>query len=215
MSKPVDPSGSPKSLPLILARELASNLATPMFLLDVRGLLVYFNEAAARLIGKEFTDLGEIPAGQFAEALQLSLPDGQPLGLRETPAGIAFSRGARRPDRSWLREYDGVRRQYEATAYPLFGAEGEMHGVFAVFWQDSPRAHTRADASASVGMPGIDRRPWSRHGQVRGEHVVRGGPLGQRAHAHPRRRDRYPTARSPDAEGPSGRAAHPAHPSPS
>ena len=41
MSKPVDPSGSPKSLPLILARELASNLATPMFLLDVRGLLVY------------------------------------------------------------------------------------------------------------------------------------------------------------------------------
>jgi PAS domain-containing protein len=140
MSEPAVPSESSKSLPLILARELASNLATPMFLLDARGLLVYFNEAAARLIGKEFTDLGEIPADQFAEALRLSLPDGQPLGLRESPAGIAFF--ARRPAHRSLMatSYDGVRRQYEATAYPLFGAEGEMHGVFAVFWQDSPEA---------------------------------------------------------------------------
>ena len=87
MSEPVVASGSPKSLPLILARELASNLATPMFLLDARGLLVYFNEAAARLIGKEFTDLGEIPADQFGEALQLALPDGQSLGLPRIPRG--------------------------------------------------------------------------------------------------------------------------------
>jgi hypothetical protein len=30
--------------------------------------------------------------------------------------------------------YDGVRRTYEATAYPLLGSTGEMHGVLAVFW---------------------------------------------------------------------------------
>jgi hypothetical protein len=28
-----------------------------------------------------------------------------------------------------------VRRVVEATAYPLFGTEGEMHGVVNVFWQ--------------------------------------------------------------------------------
>ena len=136
MSEPPAGSGSAKSLPLILARELASNLATPMFLLDARGVLVYFNEAAARLIGKEFTDLGEIPADQFGESLQLARPDGRPLGLRDSPAGIAFFQ--RRPAHKTLMatSYDGVRRQYEATAYPLFGSEGEMHGVFAVFWQD-------------------------------------------------------------------------------
>ncbi len=141
MSDPAVASESPKSLPLILARELASNLATPMFLLDARGVLVYFNEAAARLIGKEFADLGEIPADQFGEALQLALPGGQPLGLRESPAGIAFFE--RRPEHRSVvaTSYDGVRRQYEATAYPLFGAEGEMHGVFVVFWEDSPEAH--------------------------------------------------------------------------
>ena len=34
MSDQLAMPGSPKSLPLILARELASNLATPMFLLE-------------------------------------------------------------------------------------------------------------------------------------------------------------------------------------
>jgi hypothetical protein len=52
-------SGSgPKSLPLILARELASNLATPMFLIDATGTLVFYNEAAELLIGKPFAELG-------------------------------------------------------------------------------------------------------------------------------------------------------------
>ena len=40
------PAGSAKPLPLILARELASNLATPMFLLDANGMLVFYNDAA-------------------------------------------------------------------------------------------------------------------------------------------------------------------------
>jgi hypothetical protein len=46
-----DAPASP-SLPLILARELASNLATPMFLVDGCGMLVFFNEAAELVIGK-------------------------------------------------------------------------------------------------------------------------------------------------------------------
>jgi PAS domain-containing protein len=138
MSDPVVAPGSPKSLPLILARELASNLSTPMFLLDTHGILVYFNDAAAQVLGKQFADLGEIPSGQFGEALQLALPEGQPLPLNESPAGIAFFE--RRPAHKKLvaTSYDGVRRQYEATAYPLFGTEGEMHGVISVFWLDIP-----------------------------------------------------------------------------
>jgi PAS domain-containing protein len=140
-----DPAGAPgaKSLALILARELASNLATPMFLLDAQGMLAYFNDAAARLLGRQFAEVGEIPSDKFGESLQLSLPDGTPLGLRESPAGIAFF--GRRPAHKTIMatSYDGVRRQYEATAYPLLGAEGEMHGVIAVFWQDAPEEYSK------------------------------------------------------------------------
>ncbi len=139
MSEPLGVPGSPKSLPLILARELAANLATPMFLMDPGGMLVFYNDAAAMLLGKPFAELGEIPSGEFGAALQLSTPDGEPLLRRDTPSGIAFFE--HRPSHQTVvaTSYDGIRRAYEATAYPLLGATSEMHGVLAVFWLVKPR----------------------------------------------------------------------------
>ena len=136
-----DPAAaSGKPLQLILARELASNLATPMFLMDVRGVLVFYNDAAALLIGKTFAEMGEIPAEEFGAVLQLKTPDGQPLRRRDTPAGIAFFE--RRPAHKVLGAtgYDGVQRLVQATAFPLFGTTAEMHGVVSVFWQVADEA---------------------------------------------------------------------------
>ena len=50
-----------KHLVLILAREFASNLATPMGITDEQGRLVYFNEAAESIIGTTFAEAGEMP----------------------------------------------------------------------------------------------------------------------------------------------------------
>ena len=132
------PAGDAKSLPLILARELASNLATPMFLIDAEGQLVFFNEAAELLIGRPFAELGEIPALEFGAMLELTEPDGAPVRRRDTAAGIAFFQ--RRPAHRTLMAtgYDGVRRLVDTTAYPLFGTAEEMHGVVAVFWERAP-----------------------------------------------------------------------------
>jgi PAS domain-containing protein len=132
-------TGGGKPLPLILARELASNLATPMFLMDARGVLVFYNDAAAMLIGRAFAELGEVPAEDFGAVLHLKTADGQPLRRRDTPAGIAFFE--RRPAHMTLAAtaYDGEQRLVHATAYPLFGATGEMHGVVSVFWEVGDR----------------------------------------------------------------------------
>ena len=135
--------GTPKSLPLILARELASHLATPMFLLDTRGVLVYYNDAAALLIGKPLSEMGEIPSADFFEALKLTSPEGEPVKVRDTAAGIAFFEHRPAHVRLIATAYDGVRRDVHATAYPLFASNGEMHGVVSVFWE-----HMSAEASA-------------------------------------------------------------------
>jgi PAS domain-containing protein len=129
------PGAAPKSLPLILARELAANLATPMFLIDANGLLVFYNDAAALLLGRPFAELGEIPATEFGAMLAMTTPEGDPVRRRDSPAGVAFFQ--HRPAHSTVvaSAYDGVRRQYEATAYPLFASSGEMHGVLSVFWE--------------------------------------------------------------------------------
>ena len=71
MADPPSPP-SPPSLPLILARELASNLATPMFLLNQDGMLVYFNDAAEQIIGKPFAEVGVIDAMEFGALLDLA-----------------------------------------------------------------------------------------------------------------------------------------------
>jgi PAS domain-containing protein len=128
------PGTTAKSLPLILARELASNLSTPMFLLDAEGMLVYYNDAAALLLGKTFAELGEIPSNEFAESLHLTTVTGEPIHRRDTPSGIAYYQHKPAHQRVMATSYDGVRRTYEATAYPLLGATGVMHGAVAVFW---------------------------------------------------------------------------------
>jgi PAS domain-containing protein len=135
-------TGSARSLPLILARELASNLATPMFLLDPQGMLVFYNDAAALLIGKSFAELGEIPGSEFGAVLHLTTPDGEPIRRRNSPAGIALFE--QRPAHQTLMAtaYNGARLHVDATAYPLFGATGEMHGVVSVFWETAPEAES-------------------------------------------------------------------------
>jgi PAS domain-containing protein len=128
-------TGAGKPLTLILARELASNLATPMTLIDARGMLVFYNDAAAQLIGKPFGEMGEIPAEEFGALLRMKTPDGEVVLRRDSPSGISFLE--HRPAHMTLcaTGTDGVERLVHVTAYPLFGTNGEMHGVVSVFWQ--------------------------------------------------------------------------------
>lgn len=124
-----------KSLQLILARELAANLATPMFLIDDEGMLVYFNEAAELMLGRTFAEVGQMTANEFGNRLQLAELDGSPMRRRDSPAGVAFLK--RQPSHRTVlaTSLDGSRRPFEVTAYPLFGKVGEMHGVLTVFWE--------------------------------------------------------------------------------
>ena len=73
------------------------------------------------------------------DLLGSSIPPAEHAGIRrDSPSGIAYYE--RRPAHKRLvaTAFDGVRREYEATAYPLLGGNGEMHGVVAVFWEGAP-----------------------------------------------------------------------------
>ena len=143
-----DAGGGARSLPLILARELSANLATPMFLIDGEGILVYFNEAAELMLGRAFGEVGAITANEFGSRLQLAELDGTPMRRRDSPAGVAFFR--RQPSHRTLlaTSLDGSRRQFEVTAYPLFGKVGEMHGVLTVFWAADEDGHAEPAGGA-------------------------------------------------------------------
>ena len=54
-----------KPLELILARNLLTSISTPAFLVDSDASIVFYNEAAAALLGRSFEDAGRMTAEEW------------------------------------------------------------------------------------------------------------------------------------------------------
>ena len=125
-----------KHLVLILAREFASKLATPMFISDADGNLVFFNEPAGQVLGRTFSEVGELPASRWAELFETEELEGGPVPLERMPAGIALLERRPAHHRFAIRGLDGVRRVISVTAFPLLAHVDDLVGVVAIFWQE-------------------------------------------------------------------------------
>lgn len=135
-----DGSG-PKSVVLILAREFATRLATPMFVADADGRLVFYNEPAERVIGRSYSEAGEMAPETWGAMLEIEDLDGNPLSLEVRPSGIALLE--RRPSHQVVQitGLDGAKRIVSVTAFPLFAHADELVGIVLIFWEEpTPRA---------------------------------------------------------------------------
>jgi len=126
---------SAKDLVLILTRELATNLSTPMFVADAEGSLVFYNEPAERILGRSFAEAGEIQASEWENLFTVESLDGRPMPLEQMPSGIAFLE--RRAAHGALRitGLDGKKHELSVTAFPLFKRGRQFLGMVAIFWE--------------------------------------------------------------------------------
>jgi PAS domain-containing protein len=124
-----------KQLILILARQFAANLSTPTLIADARGFLVFYNEAAEAAVGRRFAEVGEIPLDEWLAVFEPRTLSSQPLRPEDRPARIAFDE--RRPShlRYRVTSVDGVEREIEVTAFPLFAHTDEFVGIVVIFWR--------------------------------------------------------------------------------
>jgi len=126
-----------KHLVLILARELASSLSTPTMIVDERGCLVYYNEAAEAVVGRRFAETGEMPMDDWTASFAPRSIDGaEPLPAEARPARIAFDERRPAHERFVIRSADGVDRELAVTAFPLFAHSDEFVGIMAIFWRE-------------------------------------------------------------------------------
>ena len=126
-----------KHLVLILAREFASNLATPTLIADERGQLVFYNEAAEAVIGRPFADAGEMPLDEWTSSFDPRRPDTQePVPAERRPARIAFDQRRAAHESFRITSRDGVERDVAVTAFPLFAHADEFVGIVAIFWRE-------------------------------------------------------------------------------
>jgi PAS domain-containing protein len=133
-----------KHLVLILAREFASKLATPVLVSDADGNLVFFNEPAAIVLGRSFAEVGELPASRWAELFRTEELDGTPMPLERLPAGIALREARPAHGRLVIHGLDRVRRAIAVTALPLLAHADELVGVVAIFWDETAAEPERA-----------------------------------------------------------------------
>jgi PAS domain-containing protein len=120
---------------VILARQLASYLTMPIFIVDPDGTLLYFNEPAEVLLGKRFDETGKMVSDEWMRIFHPRTVDGDQLDLKQLPLVVAIER--RRPAhlRFWIQGLDGINRHLEVTAVPLNSIGNRFVGAVAIFWE--------------------------------------------------------------------------------
>lgn len=123
-----------KPLELILARNLLTSISTPAFLLDGDAALVFYNEAAAALLGRSFEEAGRMEADQWTSAFGPLDAGGEPIDLDQLSPTSAIRDG--RPGHATfeIRTAAGEREPIEASAFPIVASDHGSSGAMILFW---------------------------------------------------------------------------------
>ena len=122
---------------LILARGLMANIATPSFLVDPNGKLVFFNVAAGKLLGLRYEEAGPMEITEWGTMFVPMTADGRPLEIDELPLSVALREERPVHMNLWVRTPQGEDRIIAVSAFPIVGNAG-VRGALAIFWEAQP-----------------------------------------------------------------------------
>lgn len=131
-------SGTPmpqRDIEIILMRQLASYLIVPIFVVDTEGVMLFYNEPAEALLGRQFDEAGEMPMREWTTIFQPRDENNAPLPPDGLPLVIALRRRVPAQRRIRITGLDGVARHLEIVAFPLQGQGNRMLGAAAMFWE--------------------------------------------------------------------------------
>ena len=120
-------------LELILARNLLSSISTPAFLVSDHGMLLFYNEAAAAMLGRRFEEKGSMPADEWIREFGPFGPDDEPIPYERNPATSALRKSQPFHGKFRISGAGGVRRDIAASAIPIVTTGGSS-GAIVIFW---------------------------------------------------------------------------------
>ena len=120
---------------LILLRQWASYLTTPIFVVGADGSLVYYNEPAEVLLGRTFDEAGAMPFQDYVHMFEVTDEHGVPIPLEEFALSIAVQKHHPAHDRVRYRSLDGSSHLVDVTAIPIEGHDEQHLGAVAIFWE--------------------------------------------------------------------------------
>lgn len=121
-----------RPLELILARNLISILWLPAILVDADGRFVFFNEAAAELIGASFEEVGVLEPEDWNARYGPFDSEGHGVAREELPLTTAVRESRPAYGQFFVRTNSGL-QEVESGALPLAGPRG-YRGAIVVLW---------------------------------------------------------------------------------
>ncbi len=122
-----------KPIELILARNFLASLSTPAFLVDDDATLVFYNDAAAALLGRRFEETGKLTSEEWGRQFGPFDDSGDPLPHNELPLAAALRSGRASHSSFRIRSADGAEHEVELSAMPIVATTG-ARGAMVIFW---------------------------------------------------------------------------------
>ena len=122
-----------KPLELILARNLLTRISTPAFLVDDEASIVFYNEAAAALLGRSFEDAGRMTAAEWVAAFGPFDSGGASVDLGRLTITEALRAGRPAHGDFQIRTATAEQTPIEASAVPIVAEQGSS-GAMIFFW---------------------------------------------------------------------------------
>lgn len=123
------------SIEIILNRQLADCLSMPAFLTDTVGNLIFYNEAAEKLLGSRFEDTGEMKVETWSTIFKQQDDDGNLIDPESLPLVRTLRDQSPHHKTFWIVSMLGKAEKISVTAFPIIGRAGNFLGAVAIFWE--------------------------------------------------------------------------------
>lgn len=120
---------------IILNRQLADCLSIPVFITDTKGNLIFYNEPAEILLGKKYSETGEMKVEDWSTIYSQMDKDGNQIPPEELPLVRTIRDCTPNHKTFWIKSLQGNIEKISLTAYPIISRENKFLGAVAIFWK--------------------------------------------------------------------------------
>jgi len=120
---------------IILNRQLADCLSIPVFITDTIGNLLFYNEPAEEILGRQFEDTGEMPVEIWSTIFKQMDLNGNTMPPEDLPLVKTLKNCLPYHKTFWIESLKGKVEKISLTSYPIIGRTGKFLGAVAIFWE--------------------------------------------------------------------------------
>ena len=132
---------SAQPLEVILSRQLADSLSIPIFIVDIKGNLLFYNEPAEEILGMRFEETGFMPVEEWSNIFKPENEQGAPIPGGALPLVKTLTHQTPEHGEFWIWSMKKERVKISVTSYPIISRTHKFMGAVALFWKSAKHEH--------------------------------------------------------------------------